>query len=205
MPTSRHPAQAGSVRPYSDRRVQGGAAEGRAASVTAEGPGAAFSPDRRYRYLLTREIEPDSECPTLSAGVTFIALNPSTADEVDDDPTIRRMIRFASRWGSTRLHVVNLSPLVATHSRDLEATGPEPEDVALRNIQHVASVTRCGELVVAAWGKPGALEGRDERMLGFLRESGVGVVHCLAENVDGSPRHPLYMRSETEPRIYRTL
>lgn len=162
-----------------------------------------FSADRRYRYLLTRGIDVDPGADGPAAGVTFIGLNPSRADERADDPTIRRCIGFARRWGAPRLNVVNLSPLVATYPGDLKAAGPEPESVTERNLEHVASVSRGGEMVIAAWGVLGAVEGRDARVMELLCGSGVRVVHCLAFNADGSPRHPMYMPGATEPAVYR--
>ena len=165
--------------------------------------GAVFSGDRRYRYLLTRRIDVKPGAGGPAAGVTFIGLNPSVADERTDDPTIRRCIGFARSWGAPRLNVVNLSPLVATYPADLKAAGPEPADVAAANLEHVGSVTGGGEMVVAAWGVLGACEGRDARMMEFLRGSGVRAVYCLAVNAGGSPRHPMYMPAATEPGLYR--
>ena len=162
-----------------------------------------FSADRRYRYLLTRSVDVDTAAAGLPAGVTFIGLNPSKADERADDPTIRRCIGFARRWGAPRLNVVNLSPLVATRPADLKAAGPEPDAVTARNLEHVASVTRRGEMVIAAWGVLGAVEGRDARVMELLRGAGVRAVYCLAINADGSPRHPMYMPGATEPAVYR--
>ena len=173
--------------------------------MTERWRGAVFSADRRYRYLLTRRIDVDPGAGGRAAGVTFIGLNPSVADERADDPTIRRCIGFARRWGAPRLSVVNLSPLVATYPTDLKAAGPEPGDVVAANLEHVASVTRGGEMVVAAWGVLGAVEGRDARMMEFLRGSGVRAVYCLAQNSDGSPRHPMYMPAATEPALYRNF
>ena len=63
----------------------------------------------------------------------FIMLNPSTADEHLNDPTVRRCMDFASRWGYGTLFVTNLSPLRATDPTELKAAGPEPEDVAEEN------------------------------------------------------------------------
>ncbi len=165
--------------------------------------GAVFSDDRRYRYLLTRSVDLGPAAVRLPDGITFIGLNPSRADEHADDPTIRRCIGFARRWGAPSLNVVNLSPLVATYPGDLKAAGPEPADIVATNLEHVASVTLSGEMVVVAWGVLGSLEGRDARMVEFLRGSGVRVVYCLALNADGSPRHPMYMPGDIEPVAYR--
>ena len=167
--------------------------------VTNGGPGAVFSRDRAYRYLLTRPVGGDG------GRVTMIGLNPSVADEHENDRTIARCIDFARRWDARVLDVVNLSPLVATRRGDLRAAGPEPREVAAENSRHVARAVQRSSLVVAAWSRDGALEGRDERMVALLRTAGVRTIHCLAVNRDGSPRHPLYVLAETRPSVYLRL
>lgn len=65
----------------------------------------------RYRYRLDRIWD------TALPAVTFIMLNPSTADASNDDATIRRLAGtngFARRWGCGALIVVNLYAWRAT-------------------------------------------------------------------------------------------
>ncbi len=102
-------------------------------SRPADAAYAYLSEDRRYRYSLTRLIaDPQYGClgeDERGGTVTFVGLNPSTADETTDDPTIRRCIRFAREWGFDRLKMVNLFAYRATDPRDLWAAdapiGPE--------------------------------------------------------------------------------
>jgi len=63
---------------------------------------ASISRDGRYRYALRRVWDPRNP------SVLFIGLNPSTADHQQDDPTIRRCIRFARDWGFGELIAANL-------------------------------------------------------------------------------------------------
>lgn len=77
------------------------------------GKSAVLSADRRYRYGLFRIW--DLERPL----AMFVGLNPSTADETDDDPTIRRCVRFASDWQYGGLIMANLFAYRATSPRDL--------------------------------------------------------------------------------------
>jgi hypothetical protein len=88
-----------------------------APSLTAERAGAEFSPCRRYRYALYRD-----RGALLGPKVMFVGLNPSTADETVDDPTIRRCIRFARDWGYDGLIMANLYAWRAPKPRDLYAT-----------------------------------------------------------------------------------
>lgn len=63
---------------------------------------AILSEDRKYRYILSRTW--DETKPT----VLFIGLNPSTADEKTDDPTIRKCINYAKCWGYGKILMANL-------------------------------------------------------------------------------------------------
>lgn len=162
-----------------------------------EGPVARFSPDRRYRYLLTRQVGMLGD-----RTVTFLMLNPSTADEVKNDPTIRRCIGYATRWTVYRwLHIVNLSPLRATFPRDLIAAGPEPAEVWDKNVATILEAARAADLVVLAYGNHGAREGRADRVLDALEEAGI-TTHCLGVTGAGHPGHSLYLRSDLDPKLY---
>jgi len=81
--------------------------------------GATFSTDRVYRYALWRVW--DAALPSF----VVIGLNPSTADETENDPTIRRCIGFAKREGCGGLVMLNLFAVRATDPRVMMAH-PEP-------------------------------------------------------------------------------
>lgn len=99
----------------------------------------AFSEDRAFRYTLWREWDVDSltgcadDLPHGHQFAQFIGLNPSTADETRDDPTIRRCIGFAKLWGYGALCMTNLFAFRATKPRDMrQAADPiGPENMAL--------------------------------------------------------------------------
>lgn len=146
-----------------------------------------LSPCRTWRYSLTRDVAP----LTGEGTVTFVGLNPSTADETQDDPTIRRCIRFARDWGYARLKMLNLYAYRATDPRELRAAadpiGPEND--------HVLSVVFGGsDLIVAAWGCHAEPERVAEVMAWPIRPR-----VCLGLTKDGAPRHPLYVRADTKP------
>ena len=156
-------------------------------------PPARFSHDRKYRYLLTRQLR-----PLYNGVVTFVMLNPSTADETQDDSTIRRCIGFADRWTYKWLFVVNLSPLRATNPKDLLAAGSEPDRVWDTNMACIQEAATKSDLVVAAWGAHGGAAGRDAAVAAQLRDS-VGQIHSLGTTKDGHPKHPLYLRANSWP------
>lgn len=113
---------------------------------------AVFSPCGVYRYRLERAI-----APQLERVVAFVMLNPSTATEHVDDPTIRRCIGFARSWDAGRLVIGNLFALRATDPRVMKA---HAEPVGPDNDQHLLAIAREAHLVVCAWGNHGAHRGR---------------------------------------------
>lgn len=144
---------------------------------------AIFSEDDRYRYTLRRRWEGDKE------SVLFMMLNPSTADAMEDDPTIRRCIGFAKHWGFGGLIVWNLYALRATNPNELLAAA---DPVGPENDVYLPSLLAASGYVVAAWGvNPNlACSDRDESALCRLIDVDV---YCLGRWGNGQPRHPLYV------------
>ncbi len=142
-----------------------------------------------YRYTLERTW--DAERPS----VMFIGLNPSTADATHDDPTVRRCVGFAKRWGFGSMLLTNLFALRATDPRALM----DVEDpIGPSNDRWIDRTKDRASLVVAAWGARGGLMDRDSEVAERFSE-----LHCLGTTKDGSPRHPLYLRADAEPRSFR--
>ena len=144
---------------------------------------AEFSPCRRYRYTLTRDW---TGLHPLDRGyVNFIGLNPSTADENLDDPTIRRCMGFTSAWGYDKLVVTNLFAFRATDPIDMKkAEDPEGYD----NTNHIIRVAFGAALVVACWGVHGSFRDRDKQIKALIPD-----LRCLYKTKDGHPGHPLYL------------
>lgn len=152
--------------------------------------GAQFSHDRQYRYRLWRCWgDPGKR-------VAFIGLNPSTADEHKDDPTIRRCIGFAKRWGFGAYEMLNLFGWRSTDPRGLL----EPADPVGLGTQHMTfhTAVQC-ELVVLAWGSHARLRKLIRARLATLDLPAVPTI-VLGLSKDGSPRHPLYLPYDT-PRL----
>ncbi len=136
-----------------------------------------------YRYTLRRELAPLLPGPA----VTFVMLNPSTATDEVDDPTIRRCMDFAKRWDCTSLRVVNLFAARATDPRELrhmtDPIGPE-------NDSAIVTEAAAAGVVVLAWGVHGTYRGRDQAVWRLLRPFRTG---HLGLTKGGHPRHPLYV------------
>lgn len=129
----------------------------------------------------------------------WIMLNPSRADEVRDDPTIRRCTGFARQWGFGSMVVVNLFAFCTADPAELrrvdDPVGPGNDD-AIR-----AGASRA-DIVVAAWGRHGALRGRDADVTKMVQGHDV---RALGRNLDGSPTHPLYVRADTSPEPFMEI
>jgi hypothetical protein len=138
---------------------------------------------RTYRYLLTRIWDPAAR------PVAFVMLNPSTADALEDDPTIRRCTAFARRERAGGLVVVNLFGLRSTDPRALLH---HSDPVGRHNDAFVRQATDMASAVVCAWGAAGVTGGRGREVARALTARRVPL-HCLGRTSTGQPRHPLYL------------
>lgn len=124
----------------------------------------------------------------------FIGLNPSTADEIHNDPTVTRCIRFARGWGFSKLHMTNI---FAYRSTDPAALKCADDPVGPLNDSALVALSEISEIVVAAWGVHGGLLGRGN----YVRDL-IPNLYCLGTTRDGYPRHPLYLKKDLEPMKY---
>ena len=148
--------------------------------------GAIFDITERYRYSLWRAWSP------YHPRVTFILLNPSTADEHKNDPTIRRCISFAQAWNFGSIEVVNLFAYRATDYRELfKASDPIGAE---NNHFLVQAVERCSTIMLG-WGAKGTFLNRDRHVMSLL--TGRTDLYCLGITKTGQPRHPLYVKGNT--------
>lgn len=154
--------------------------------------GAVLSQCGCYRYTLTRNWR--RSLPIL----TFIMLNPSTADATLDDPTIRRCIGFGLGRGFGGIRVLNLFAFRATDPIQMKAAH---DPVGPKNNKHIiAGLTAAAVAhspVIAAWGVHGAYNGRDDEVRKLSRECGVNLM-CLGSTKGNHPRHPLYVAAAQE-------
>ncbi len=139
---------------------------------------ASFSKDRLYRFTLYRRWAESGQ------EILFICLNPSTADEDHDDPTVRRCVNFARDWGYRGVWLGNLFALVTTDSAELYKHY-DPVGCA-NNLVLKTMAARCAK-VVYAWGNHGRLLNRSRQVVNMI---GPGL--CFGVNKTGEPKHPLY-------------
>lgn len=149
---------------------------------------AEFSACRTYRYSLTRSWQTDR------SSVLFIGLNPSTADETVDDPTVRRCVGFARRWGFGE---VTLANLFAFRSTDPAVLAELSDPIGPGNDDWITKLCQVADLIIVAWGARGSLHERDRAVLTRIPEA-----YCLGTTKNGAPRHPLYLAADTHPEPY---
>lgn len=145
--------------------------------------GALFDDSRKYRYVLWRVW--DSNKPH----IMFIGLNPSTANEETDDPTIRRVKTFAKTWGYGGVYMLNLFTYVTAYPKELMKCDDPlgPADYYL-----IEYAKKC-EKIIFAWGNFKEAEKRGIEVMQMF--SG----YMLLKNKNGSPRHPLYVPGNVVP------
>lgn len=154
--------------------------DGSDAGVCAVSRHADLSKCGTYRYSLWREWGSKR-----SAYVAFVGLNPSTADAMDDDPTIRRCMGFAALWGYSSMCMINLFAFRATKPADLKKA---VDPIGADNNDFVRKLAGKASLVVSCWGNHGALLARHLEVGRILGET-----QCLGTTALGHPRHPLYV------------
>jgi len=140
---------------------------------------ATFSNCRTYRYSLSRIWDKKKKL------VLFIGLNPSTADEKVDDPTIRRCVNYVQNWGYGGLMVVNLFAYRATAPSSLKKV---KYPIGKDNDKYIMVLSKKADITVAAWGNNGKLYSRDKQVFDLIPS-----LMCLKFNKSGQPAHPLYL------------
>lgn len=146
--------------------------------------GATFSDDRKYRYKLYRIW--DIRKPY----AIFVGLNPSKGDEKNDSRTIKKVMDIARLNGYGGIIMINLFGLVSPDPTKLI----KHPDVMGENLLFLMEMARTKNDVIFCWG--------------YLPSGGLKpylfntrlfpIAHCLGINKDGSPKHPLFLKSDTK-------
>lgn len=140
---------------------------------------------KQYRYSLRRVWEPNKP------KVMFVCLNPSTADGVLDDPTIRKCVCFAKAWGYGGLYMGNLFSYRTKSPTELysviDPIGPDTD-------YWLSTLSKDASLIVAAWGNHGSYLDRSEQVRKLFSQ-----LSYIKMNKSGEPAHPLYLPGEHRP------
>lgn len=156
---------------------------------------AVLSECQNYRYLLTRIWD------TSKPLVMFIMLNPSIADGLDNDPTIRRCINFAKSWGFGGILVCNLFGLRSTQPQKILEVN-DPEGVYNSRIMFITQLMT--KMVICAWGnekiikrKFGKVDASDWITIPYEKQ------YHLKVSKTNIPSHPLYLKSDLLPKLHK--
>lgn len=163
--------------------------------------GAEFSVDRIYRYKLWRHWGAERDPSKVAC---FLMLNPSTADEHDLDPTLRRCVNFAKSWSCTGMVVVNLFAVVSADPKILltqaDAVGDVPRLTTLGrtvdNTNVILQEVEESHILMLGWGAFPEAAKRAKEMLDLLPGHNAQPM-CLGTTQSGAPKHPLYVASWT--------
>ena len=128
-----------------------------------------------------------------------MGLNPSTADEVDSDPTITRCVHYARRWGYGGLLMTNI---FALRSTDPKVLYRHPEPVGEENDAWLKSCAAMAEIIIAGWGVHGALHGRGQAVRYILPQA---KLHILKLTQARHPGHPLYLKADLRPMLWEGI
>ena len=152
---------------------------------------AKFSDCMKYRYWLSREWLVGHDI------VTFVMLNPSTADASKSDPTVTRCIHYAEQWGFRKLFVLNIFAYRSPDPRDLYE-GYNPDPVGPENKKYFSEILSETQKVICAWGTHGGYRDQQAKAYEWIKSSGLQP-YAIKMTKDRFPAHPLYLKRDLIP------
>ena len=155
---------------------------------------AIFDEYRKYRYSLTRDW--NEKGPK----VVFIMLNPSLANDKEDDRTTKRIINFAKKFGYGSLDVVNLFAYITPKYKELKDL-EKSEAIGRENYKYLIRALNSADKIIAAWGENCTIHQRDIEIDQLLDGYDIDSLGPLTR--DGYPRHPLYLSNDVEHLPYK--
>lgn len=150
---------------------------------------AEYSDCERYRYTLTRVWD------EAGSKALFIMLNPSTATEVQNDPTVERCERRARTLGFGSFRVTNIFAWRDTDPRAMRAAA---DPVGPLNDAAILDGCNWADQIICAWGTHGAHLDRGAEMKALLGKTGLALFH-MGLTKAGYPKHPLYIAYARRP------
>jgi len=152
---------------------------------------AEFSQDRSLRFVLTRIWDIKKEI------VCYIGLNPSNADDISNDPTVKKLIQISRYNNIGGFHLINLYPYITSDPIKLQG---KMKDGRARNLLLIQEFTKQNK-TICIWGNHATKDGFVEAVLKLLK----GGSHCLRTNKTGMPSHPLYLPTKTKFEAYKKV
>jgi len=153
---------------------------------------AIYSDCEKYRYALTRIWDDGGR------KVSFVMLNPSTATEVQNDPTVERCERRARALGFGAFRVCNI---FAWRDTDPFKMRKAAEPIGPGNDEAIADACDWADMAVCAWGTHGEHLGRGPQVAKIMRATQAPLYH-LGLSKAGHPKHPLYIAYSQQPMLW---
>lgn len=147
-----------------------------------------------YRYGLIRKF-PLSDGPVYA----FFGINPSTADDREDDATVRKWKGFVARWGGREFIVGNI---FAARSTDVKGLAKMDDPIGIKNDEWIKAICDQADIIVPCWGSrqkiPERLRSRVDKVAQMvLQYAGEKPVKCFGKTASGDPKHPLMLGYDT--------
>ncbi len=149
-----------------------------------------FSKDRLYRYTLLHIW--NDKLPIIS----WVCCNPSTADENQLDPTLRRIKGYSESWGFGSFFMLNAFAYRATDPKVMKSQGTSA--IGDENNHWIECITKMTEMTIVGWGEHGAFLNRDKEVIKLIKNP-----MTLKTTKFGFPSHPLYLKKDLIPFPYK--
>jgi hypothetical protein len=146
---------------------------------------ARFCNSRKNRYLLKREWDASKRL------ILYIMFNPSLADDKQDDPTIRRLLSFSRKFNYGGFYVANLYTHITPNPKIIDSNIGVKKD----NIEIIKSLINKVDDIVYAWG--------NSSVEPFELKSLIAHPLCFGKNINGTPKHPLYLPKNSKLISFR--
>ena len=146
---------------------------------------AEFSIDKKERYSLKREWDKSKN------KILYIMLNPSLADDKNDDPTIRRLINFTKKFNYGGFLVGNIFTTITPNPKEIDKS----KGMSDKNFDKLLNLINKVDKIVYAWGN--SVEEPQHLKELILSPK------CFGKNLNGTPKHPLYLPKNSKLIDYR--
>ncbi|PEQ91741.1 hypothetical protein CN481_15745 [Bacillus sp. AFS006103] len=154
-----------------------------------------FDEQREYRYSIKRTWDKNKK------RVVFICLNPSTADEYEDDQTLSRCIDFSKRWENGSFGSLEEVNLFAIRATDPQVMKVAKNPVGKDNDEYILNAVKNADIIIATWGEHGSFRRRDREVLTLIKSLS-REIHCLEVLKCKQPKHPSRAKKALEPTSY---
>ncbi len=152
-----------------------------------------------YRYRLDRNIQEYGKT------IAFFGINPSTADALEDDATVRKWRGFTQQMNGKKFIVGNVFSFRSAYVTDLKSTYPLHGD---EHFQHLYKIIDEADILIPCWGSRWKLNKQlhifIDQLLEILLASNKPVM-TLGLTKSKDPKHVLMLPYSTPVRLYTDL